>query len=59
MDDDASPVTIGAGSTGTLQSKHLYRVIVRTCQVSVCVYVCMCVRTHTHTHTDRHYNDII
>ena len=35
MDDDTPPVTMAAGSTGTLQSKYLYRIIVRTCQVSV------------------------
>ena len=35
LDDDVSPVSIGAGSTGTLSSKYLYRIIVRTCQVGV------------------------
>ena len=29
MDDDIPPVTMAAGSTGTLQSKYLYRIIVR------------------------------
>ena len=42
MDEDTSPVTIAAGSTGTLQSKYLYRIIVRTCQVGMCV-LCMCI----------------
>ena len=47
MDEDTSPVTIAAGSTGTLQSKYLYRIIVRTCQVGMCVlcmyvYTCVC-----------------
>ena len=29
MDDDIPPVTMAAGSTETLQSKYLYRIIVR------------------------------
>ena len=32
MDEDTSS---GTGTAGTLQSKHLYRIIVRTCQVSI------------------------
>ena len=53
MDEDMPPVTVGPGSTGTLQSKYLYRIIVRTCQVGeqyvpvqlcyamYCTYVCV------------------
>ena len=47
MDEDTSPVTIAAGSTGTLQSKYLYRIIVRTCQVGMCV-LCMYIHVYVH-----------
>ena len=45
MDEDTSPVTVAVGSTGAMQSKYLYRIIVCTCQVGMCV-LCMCIHMY-------------